>query len=104
MDTDRVLRSLGKFGRFQLLQYIYNLSCFPMMAFPIVIYVFIGKSIYLFLFTYLSLQSMLNFLFINKSNPHFAKVVPFAGSIQRSKVKKKLFHSLCNLIFWRPVK
>lgn len=42
MDTDRVLRSLGKFGRFQLLQYIYNLSCFPMMAFPIVIYVFIG--------------------------------------------------------------
>lgn len=56
MDTDRVLRSLGKFGRFQLLQYIYNLSCFPMMAFPIVIYVFIGKSIYLFLFTYLGLQ------------------------------------------------
>lgn len=42
MDVDRLLRSLGKFGRFQMLQYIYNLSCFPMMAFPLVIYVFIG--------------------------------------------------------------
>lgn len=64
MDTDRVLRSLGKFGRFQLLQYIYNLSCFPMMAFPIVIYVFIGKSIYLFLFTYLGLQKYVKLPFL----------------------------------------
>ncbi|XP_061190786.1 solute carrier family 22 member 7-like [Saccostrea echinata] len=42
MDVDDTLRSLGKYGRFQILQYVYTLICSPSAAYPLVIYVFIG--------------------------------------------------------------
>ncbi|XP_062619319.1 solute carrier family 22 member 7-like, partial [Saccostrea cucullata] len=42
MDVDGTLRSLGKYGRFQIFQYVYTLICSPSAAYPLVIYVFIG--------------------------------------------------------------
>ncbi|XP_048750180.2 organic cation transporter protein-like [Ostrea edulis] len=42
MDVDGILRSLGKYGRYQNLQFAYNVFCLPMVTYPVVIYVFIG--------------------------------------------------------------
>ena len=47
MDVDGILRSLGKFGRYQVLQYAYHLFCLPSLTYPVLIYVFIGKSLFL---------------------------------------------------------
>ncbi|XP_061190474.1 organic cation transporter protein-like [Saccostrea echinata] len=42
MDVDNILRSLGKYGRYQVLQLTYNLFCVPLLTYSVVIYVFIG--------------------------------------------------------------
>ncbi|XP_061190791.1 organic cation transporter protein-like [Saccostrea echinata] len=42
MDVDNILRSLGNYGRYQVLQYAYNLICLPIVTYPVVIYVFVG--------------------------------------------------------------
>ncbi|XP_061190473.1 organic cation transporter protein-like [Saccostrea echinata] len=42
MDVDNILRSLGKYGRYQVLQLVYNLFCMPLMTYSVVIYVFVG--------------------------------------------------------------
>ncbi|XP_056003356.1 solute carrier family 22 member 7-like [Ostrea edulis] len=42
MDVDAILRSLGKYGRYQTLQFAYNMFCMPMITYSLVIYVFIG--------------------------------------------------------------
>ncbi|XP_062579258.1 organic cation transporter protein-like [Saccostrea cucullata] len=42
MDVDNILRSLGNYGRYQVLQYAYNLFCLPILTYPVVIYVFVG--------------------------------------------------------------
>ncbi|XP_061190472.1 organic cation transporter protein-like [Saccostrea echinata] len=43
MDVDNILRSLGKYGRYQVLQMTYNLLCVPIMTYCVVISVFVGK-------------------------------------------------------------
>lgn len=47
MDVDGILRSLGKFGRYQVLQYAYHLFCLPSLTYPVLIYVFIGEPLFL---------------------------------------------------------
>ncbi|XP_062608365.1 organic cation transporter protein-like [Saccostrea cucullata] len=42
MDVDNILRSLGTYGRYQVLQFAYNLFCLPILTYPVVIYVFVG--------------------------------------------------------------
>ncbi|XP_062610624.1 organic cation transporter protein-like, partial [Saccostrea cucullata] len=42
MDVDNILRSLGNYGRYQVLQFAYNLFCLPILTYPVVIYVFVG--------------------------------------------------------------
>ncbi|XP_061163153.1 solute carrier family 22 member 21-like [Saccostrea echinata] len=42
-DVDEVLRSLGKYGRFQIFQYVYNQICLLPVVFPVLIFVFIGN-------------------------------------------------------------
>lgn len=43
MDVDEILRSLNKFGRYQVFQLVYNFLCLPILTYPVVIYVFIGE-------------------------------------------------------------
>ncbi|XP_062590702.1 organic cation/carnitine transporter 2-like [Saccostrea cucullata] len=42
-DLDEILRSLGKYGRFQVLQFVYNQICLLPIVFPVLIFVFIGN-------------------------------------------------------------
>ncbi|XP_034321904.2 organic cation transporter protein [Magallana gigas] len=42
MDVDEILRSLNKYGRYQMFQLVYNFFCLPILTYPVVIYVFIG--------------------------------------------------------------
>lgn len=43
MDVDEILRSLNKYGRYQVFQLVYNFFCLPILTYPVVIYVFIGE-------------------------------------------------------------